>query len=335
MAEVESGQAAIISLQAAGRIATQFAVIEARTRRTALWTPIRTAFVIGRVDGTPVERGETAAELEVQFAEADDLADRRADEAARAAALTEAERRIVHAQEKLGIAQRELAALDQQMLDREEAFLFDYPVVGQQATLASMLAFAERRQELIEFAVALQKQADELDLDEARLAPTIELLEQAEVRFGLNSSEGFTARVQALQSALGRHATAHNDYLRDCRDLETLGVQLRAEFAERDQLNAELASWMGVWPTAVAALGLPASTTPQWASKITTEWAGARGILTAIAQSRQRLVRMDEDEKSLAAGVAALAKRLSIEVPADPVAGERFKIAGAPMKRSA
>lgn len=323
-AEIEAGEAAIASLQAAGRVATQVAVVEARTQRAALWRPIRTAFVEGQTDGTPAARSEAATKFEAQFAEADDLADRRADEAERAAALTEAERRVARAREKLGAAERELAALEQQMQDREAAFVTDYPVIAQQGTLTALLAFAERRQQLLELADSIQKQADELAVDAAQLAPTVELLERAEARFGLNSDDGFAARVQALQSALGRHETAHSSYLRDSRERETLEGQLRAVTAERDRLKEEQAAWTETWPAAVAALGLAASTTPQGASMITTEWAGARGILVAISQTRQRLKRMDEDEKALEVDVTALANGLVIEVPADPVAGAKM-----------
>lgn len=323
-AEIDFGEAAIASLQAAGRVATQAAVGEARAQRAALWTPIRTAFVVGRTDGTPEARGEAATEFEAQLVEADDLADRRADEAERAAALTEAERRVARAREKVGAADGELAALEQQIRDRKAAFLVDYPVIAQHATLAALLAFAERRQQLLELADTIQNQAEELAVDSAQLAPTIELLARAEARFGLSSGDGFAARVQALQSALGRHETAHSGYLRDCREREALDRQSQAAFAERDRLKDERASWSEAWPAAVAALGLPASTTPQAASMITTEWAGARGILTAIAQTRQRLTRMDEDEAALAVEVAALANRLAIEIPADPVAGAKM-----------
>ena len=323
-AEIEAGEAEIASLQDAGRIATQSAIVEARTRRTALWAPIRTAFVEGQAEGTPETRGEAATTFEAQIADADDLADRRADEAERAAALTEAERRVARAKERFRIAERELAALDEQMRDREAAFAADYPITAQHATLAGLLAFAERRQQLLDLAEGLAVQADEIAVDAAQLGPTIELLERAESRLGLPAGAGFAARVQGLQAALARHETAHGDYLRDCRECDSLAGQLKTAAAERDRLRREQAAWEDAWPTAVAVLGLPATTTPQSASAITTEWAGARGVLTAIAQTRQRLNRMDEDEAGLAADVAALAKRLEIEIPSDPVAAAKM-----------
>ena len=323
-AEIEAGEAEIASLQDAGRIATQSAIVEARTRRTALWAPIRTAFVEGQAEGTPETRGEAATTFEAQIADADDLADRRADEAERAAALTEAERRVARAKERFRIAERELAALDEQMRDREAAFAADYPITAQHATLAGLLAFAERRQQLLDLAEGLAVQADEIAVDAAQLGPTIELLERAESRLGLPAGAGFAARVQGLQAAPARHEAAHGDYLRDCRECDSLAGQLKTAAAERDRLRREQAAWEDAWPTAVAVLGLPATTTPQSASAITTEWAGARGVLTAIAQTRQRLNRMDEDEAGLAADVAALAKRLEIEIPSDPVAAAKM-----------
>lgn len=320
-AEIEAGDAEIASLQFASRVATQSAIVEARTRRTALWAPIRTAFIEGQAEGTWETRGEAATTFEAQIADADDLADRRADEAERAAALVEAERRVGRAKERLRIAERERAALEDQMRDREAAFAADYPITAQHATLAGLLAFAERRHQLLELADDLAVQTDEIAVDVAQLGPTIELLVVAESRLGLPAGAGFAARVQALQAALTRHETAHSDYMRDSRERDGLAGQLKTAAAERDRLRREQTAWADAWPAAVAALGLPATTTPQSASAITTEWAGARGILTAIAQTRQRLTRMDEDEAGLAADVAALAKQLEIKIPSDPVAG--------------
>jgi len=324
LAEIESGEGEIAALQATGRIATQTVVVEARSLRTTLWFPIRAAYVDGHTPEDPQARAQAASEFEKQLTDADDLADRRADEAERAAALGEAERRVARAREKLGAAERELSALDQQLRDRETAFLADYPIVGQRPTLAALLDFAERRQQLLDATEAIRAQTDELAIDAGQLAPTIELLGRAETRLGLTGADVLAARVQTLQSALARHEAAHNAYLRDCRDQQGLAGQLKAASTEHNRLKAEQVSWTEAWPTAAAALGLVASTTPQAASAITTEWAGARGVLTAIAQTRQRLVRMDEDEAALALDVAALANQLEVDVPADPVAGAKM-----------
>jgi len=324
LAEIDFGKAEIAALEAAGRIATQAAVVDARSLRTTLWLPIRAAFVDGRTDGNPQARAQAASAFETQLTDADDLADRRADEAERAAALGEAQRRCARAREKLGAAERELSALDQQMRDREAAFLADYPIAEQRQPLAALLDFAERRQQLLEAADAIRIQTDEIAVDAAQLAPIIDLLGRAETRLGLSSDDGFAARVQTLQSALARHETAHNAYLRDDRDRQALAGQLKSISTETDRLNVEQISWEEAWPAAATALGLAASTTPQAASAITTEWAGARGILTAIAQTRQRLARMDEDEAALGVEVTALAERLEIDIPADPVAAAKM-----------
>lgn len=324
LADLAFGETEIAALEATGRIATQAAVVDARALRTTLWLPIRSAFVDGRTNENPPVRAQAASAFEAQLTDADDLADRRADEAERAAALAEAQRRVARAREKLDAADRELSAIDQEMLDREAAFFADYPIAEQRQPLATLLDFAEHRQQLIETADAVRVQTDEIAVDAAQLAPTTDLLASTEARLGLPSGDGFAARVQTLQSALARHETAHNAYARDCRDQQALGSQLKTASNELDRLQAEQVSWDEAWPTAAAALGLAADTTPQAASAITTEWAGARGILTAIAQTRQRLARMDEDEAALALEVAALADRLEIDVPADPIAAAKM-----------
>lgn len=320
LAEIASGEAEIGALEAAGRIATQAAVANARAQRTSLWAPIRTAFVDGSAADDPHVRAGAASAFETQLADADDLADRRADEAERAAALGEALRRIARSREKLAGTERELRALEQQLYGRESLFLADHPITAQRPVLAALLDFSERRQQLLEAANAIQAQGDEIAIDAAQLTPTIELLGLAEVRLGLASHESVALRVAAVQSALARHEA----YLRDDGDRKELGEQLKAILTESDRLASEQSAWEQQWPEAVLPLGLAAETTPQAASAIATEWAAARGILTAIAQARQRLVRMDEDEAALGGDVAAHSERLKIDIPVDPVAGAKM-----------
>jgi uncharacterized protein YhaN len=58
-----------------------------------------------------------------------------------------------------------------------------------------------------------------------------------------------------------------------------------------------------------------------------TEWVGARGVLSAIGLSRQRLRRMDEDESSLGNDATSLTNELEIEAGNDCVVAAQMLLA--------
>lgn len=134
-------------------------------------------------------------------------------------------------------------------------------------------------------------------------------------------------RIQAIQAALTRHEQGHADFLRDRREEQTLQGQLKLTRVELDRLEAEQCEWQSAWPEAIEALGMRAATDPAGAGPLVTEWAGARGVLGAIAQTRHRLDRMEQDEKALADDVAEAARLLQIDVPDDCVAGAKMLMA--------
>jgi uncharacterized protein YhaN len=86
-------------------------------------------------------------------------------------------------------------------------------------------------------------------------------------------------------------------------------------------------AWDAAWPAATGALGLKPAISPTEANSAVTEWVGARGVLSAIGQSRQRLKRMDEDETSLTKGVRSLATELVIEIGEDCVVAAQMLLA--------
>jgi uncharacterized protein YhaN len=127
-------------------------------------------------------------------------------------------------------------------------------------------------------------------------------------------------QVQALSVVLSRHEAEHGDYRRDLRDLDS--GQPPSDRAQQDlaDLNAEQAQWQEDWPAALRALGLDADLPADRAGTLVAEWSSARATLGAIAQTRKRLGRMDEDEATLTAAAAALGAALSIALPENPVA---------------
>jgi hypothetical protein len=251
---------------------------------------------------------------------ADELADRRAAEAERAASLAHALRRVAEAGAAVKAAEAEVTALTAQLQARQAKWSNSFPEVHtRHPELASLLQFAQARQQVLEESEQLREQTNTLAVDEAQLAPTVELLERIEQSRKLDSTLSFAARVSAVQSAISQHEQAHADYTRDVRDRADTSRQHKLVEAELRKLSAAQNAWDAAWPAATSALGLKSDITPADAITAVTEWVGARGILSAIGQARHRLQRMDEDEASLAADVRSLATELAIEVSEDCV----------------
>lgn len=326
--EIATATEEISALQAAGTVATASAIAAARSVRDQAWAPIRSAFIDGSVIGASADRQQDADAFDTRAIEADALADRRAQEAERAASLGLAERRIAAARSAQVAAEGEAAAVEFRLKAREVAFeqsfsaaLSHYPV------LAGLLAFSEQRDQVLRQAEAAQAQQDEIAVDAAQVAPTVELVSQAEARLALSASPSFALRVQTLQSALTRHEQGHADFLRDRREEQALQGQLQLARDELDRLKTEQREWQAGWPAAIEALGMAAGSDPAGAGQLVTEWAGARGVLGAIAQTRHRLKRMDQDEQQLANDVTEAAKSLQIDVPDDCVAAAKMLMA--------
>lgn len=259
---------------------------------------------------------------------ADELADRRAAEAERAASLALALRRIAEARAAITAAEAETAALVTQGEVRIAEWGNSFPqVLVKHPELASLLQFAQARQLVLDESERLRNSANALALEEAQLAPAVELLERIEQSRKLDITLSFAARVSAVQNAISRHEQAHAEYGRDTRDREDLARQHKLVEAEVQQLSDAQAAWDAAWPAATGALGLTPDISPADANSAVTEWVGARGVLTAIGQARQRLKRMDDDETSLAKDVRSLATELAIEIGEDCVVAAQMVLA--------
>lgn len=323
--DIAAGTADITALEASGTVASDEAVREARGSRTLQWAPIRTDFVQGTSSGTEAERVRSADAFEATLDDADTLADRRAEEAERAAALVQAQRRVSEATGALESAAEELATLLRTLKDRTTAFGASFPhAAARHPTLALLLAFAERRVQVMERATSARYQAAALTVDAALLEPAIELAGSAEQRLGLRPVAEFATRMQALVAAHGRHEQRHADHQRESADLVTLRSQATTLQVSLDRMNAEQAAFEVKWPPALIALGVTGPVRLAEAGELLTEWAGARGVLSAIAQTRQRLSRMAEDEFGLGSAVNTLGIELGIETGTDCVAGAQL-----------
>lgn len=323
--DISAATADIASLESEGTIANDEAVSTARSARTAQWTPIRAAYVEGLPSGSEAERLHSVDVYEATLTGADQLADRRAEEAERAASLAQAQRRVAEANRTLDAVEEELSSLSQDLEGRIASFGLAFPsATDRYPILAALLAFVERRAQIIEQAAALRTLSAALSVDAALMEPAIELIGSSELRLGIRPVPEFATRLQALVAAHGRHEQRHADHLRECADVESLRSQRAAVRLELDRLDLEQTGFDAEWPRALADLGVTEATSLMQAGELIGEWASARGVLSAIAQTRQRLSRMEEDEARLSAAVTALGAELGIDVGTDCVAGAQL-----------
>jgi hypothetical protein len=324
--EISTGEAEIGSLQASGTIASDASLAEARTLRADAWRPIKSAYVAGHLPDDATARLAVADDLESAIVSADQLADRRAAEAERAASLALALRRVADARTDVSVAEAEMAALVAQLEMRTGQWGNSFPQVqAKHPELASLLQFAQARQLVLDESERLRTSSNAFAIDVAQLAPTVELLERVEQNRKLDSTLSFSARVSAVQNAISLHEQAHAGYLRDMRDREDFERQHKLVEAFNNCRTHRLPGTRHGLVT--GALGLKPDISPTDANSAVTEWVGARGVLSAIGQTRQRLKRMDEDETNLTKDVSSLATELAIEIGEDCVVAAQMLLA--------
>lgn len=322
----QSGRAAaetIAQLEAAAPVASDEALAEARAARGEAWAPLRAAYLDADVPADPRLRRTSVDAFETGMRGADDLADRRASEAQRAASLAIAREQLASSANATTACDALTGDLRARLQHQFAAFASAFPdATARYPELAGLLAFVDRRSKALDGIDAAQALAVEAEQQMAQLEPQLNLFAAAcrAMKIPDGDGEEFAETVQALCAALTRHETAHADYRRDLRESEALRpTAKRAEDDLADVLAAR-ENWKQQWSTALISLGLDADLAPENGPHLVSEWAGARATLGAIAQTRTRLARMDEDEATLKGEVAALGQALGLSLPEDPLA---------------
>jgi len=320
---IGTAQNMIAQLEGAGRVASDAALADARSARLEAWVPLRAAYLANNLPGDAATRRESVDTFEDALGTADDLADRRASEAERAANLAVARKQLMDSTTEWQGCETLITDLERRRDARKNAWAVAFPeAAARHPELIALLRFADRYEALRKEIEEAQLKARDADRLESELAPLRLLFAQALEVAGIETSDDrpLAAQVQALSVVLSRHEAEHADYRRDLRDLEA--GRPAADRAQRDldDLQAEQARWQEEWPAALSALGLDADLAADRAGTLIAEWSSARATLGTIAQTRTRLSRMDEDEASLRAAAAAIGTALSLALPEDPVA---------------
>ncbi|MDT7532993.1 AAA family ATPase [Sphingobium sp. SA2] len=313
----------IAQLEAAGPVASDEALADARQARASAWSPLRDAYLDADVPADVTVRRAGIDAYEGQVLGADDLADRRAAEAQRAANLAVARQQLATSTSEIAGCGTLIGDLRARLEQRSAAFAQAFPdATTRFPQLAGLLDFVERRAKALDSIAAARGLSDDADRQTTELEPLHSLFDSAQNVMKVSRVEGqaFAVEVQTLCAALGQHETGHADFRRDLRDSETLRPTAKRADEDLADMLAAQQSWQQQWSAALAGLGLDADLAPERAGALVSEWSGARATLGTIAQTRTRLARMDEDEDTLKAAVAALGTTLGLSLPDDPLA---------------
>ncbi|MBY2935667.1 YhaN family protein [Rhizobium leguminosarum] len=326
---VEAGRKAktaredIVRLEAAGLVASDVALADARHARASVWSPLRAAYLDADipVDATVRRTGIEAYENHVR--DADDLADRRAAEAQRAASLALARQQLADSTIEIEACDGLIGNIGARLEGRAAAFSQAFADASVRfPQLAGLANFVERRGQALEAIDAAGKLASDADRLEADLEPLRALFDEARAAMKASRSDGqaFAVAVQTLCVGLGQHETGYADYRRDLRDSEIQQPTATRAVKELAELLTAQQGWQQQWTAALSDLGFDTDLAPERAGTLVSEWSGARATLGTIVQSRTRLARMNEDEERLKAATLALGANLGLSLPDDPLA---------------
>jgi uncharacterized protein YhaN len=322
-ADMDGAQREIDRLHQSGEVPTEAAIKHARTDRETALAPLRSAYLSGRTEGSPEQRGEGVVALDRAVEHADFLTDRRSAEAQRVAALEQQERRRSEAEAAREAAKAEGDRIALAIENRRSGFAALYPdALSKRPELLRLKKFVQERSALLQSLDALEKEAGEVERQAAELSPQLEALGNAETKAGLTPTSEATlaSRVQAVVAAISAHEREHAEYGRDLREHGTASAELAKTRAELKVLEDEDKAWSLAWQAGLAEIGLEPEASFERANAVLREWATAAGELENLAQITRRLQRLTEDEEALAALVKQVADGMELVVPTDPLA---------------
>lgn len=318
---------AIEHLLQAREIPTDASVAKARADREQTWRAIRDRYLSERgedVARRPIEDRKADVDRHRQLMEAaDGLADRKSLEAERVAALDLAHRQKAEAFVAIESLEKQRKALDERQRKDVRAWEEDWPeAVNLQSGLGRLKALVEERGTILERIAALRTLGEEVDQRHAELAPRRWALEQAETQLAVEIGDpaSISQRVSAASRAIKIHDEAYADFRHDEKAIRDVTLRRQGTKASLDALQSAGAGWRAEWAPAVSALGLAESIEPERANEIATQWATANGLLHGLKLTRERLRRMDDDEKELREMIECVACTLDFVLPEDGLA---------------
>ncbi len=317
-----AAHAAVLRLASGAAVASPEAIGDARNVRDQALAPLIASHRAGIADAPLARREQEIASVVGANAEADDLADRRTDDAHRVAALVQQREREEDAKLAQRAAAEGISRLTAQGAANERTFARAYPdATAFEPDPGKLLTLAIERARLIDRANDLQVSLAEADARLSDLEPKRQALALAESQLGAATAgnKSLVERVKTAVAAIKAHDVEHANFVRDGRDIATKEAQrTQSQAALEGHTRAETA-WSASWSEAVAALGLKREVSLDEAEQVMREWATARGELSTAAQTRRRIEQIEADVKALAEDVASCAGELGVTLASDPV----------------
>ena len=311
----------------AREIPTDASIAQARGDREETWQSIRARYLSeggAHVADRPIEDRKADVDRHRQQTEAaDSLADRKSLEAERVAALDLAHRQKAEALIAIESLEKQRTALDEQRRKDVRAWEEAWPeAANRQTDLRRLKGLVEERGTILERLAALRALGEEVERLHAEMAPRRWALEQAQAQLAveIGGSASISERVSAASKAIKIHDDTYADFRHDEKSIRDVTLERQSTKASLDALQSAGADWRTEWAPAVSALGLAESIEPERANEIATQWATASGLLHGLKLTRERLRRMDDDEKELAEKIETVACTLDFVLPEDGVA---------------
>tara|TARA_R110000787_G_scaffold7430_2_gene25393 strand:- start:1930 stop:5412 length:3483 start_codon:yes stop_codon:yes gene_type:complete len=307
---------------------TPAAVTEARSDRDSVWDNLRSYYLDAPDEGwsrpPQDQRNKEASKFEHSRDAADALVDRRGAEAQRLADIASTEREKFEADNDVDHALQTIDDLKQRLSANQQAWSKLWPdAFAIERDLRLLLALTEARGSLI----AQQSELELLSAGRSQLKVEVEtlgnLLNQVEASSPPDPGASTAVRVQRAVAVLKAHDDQYGDYRRDADEIAKLVAREGRRQQEIEGFAEKQRKWTAVWLQAVSKLGLPDSVTPQKATEVATEWAGAAGVFSAIRITATRIQRIKEDDQKLEGAIGEFRKRFGAELPDDAVASAR------------
>jgi uncharacterized protein YhaN len=308
-------------------VPTDASIARARGDREETWQAISDRYLseVGeRVASRPIEDRKADVDRHRQQTEAaDGLADRRSLEAARVADLDFAQRQKAEALIAIESLEKQRTALDDQWRKGVRAWEEAWPeAVNRQSDPGRLKALVEDRGTILECSAVLRELGFEVLRLRAEMAPRRWALEQVEAKLAVQVGDAALVleRMSAASKAIKIHEDAYVDYRQDEKAIRDVTFRRQMIKASLDDLHKADANWRAVWAPAVSALGLAELLEPDHANEIATQWATTGGLVGGLRLTRERLRRMDDDEKEFHERVEAVAGMLDFVLPDDCLA---------------
>ena len=310
-------------LSQGGVPATNELVRAAREARGQALEPLREAYRAGRWNAADDARARDVDKADRAIATADDLVDRRAAEAQRAAEHAQALRLSEAAATRKLAARSEVERLKVLIAARTEALATAFPIATKLYPEPRALEdAASRREATLTTTDEANIQLGQVQAAESLLSGPLELLVHVEQTAGIDPKEGVTLgdRVRKALAAIAAHEEAYADFKRDLVKLEKDHIEFQGAKERLDTLKAAEIEWNSAWAVALPKLGLDPKISLDDAAAAAMEWAAAEGVLTTLTTTRRRLARMDEDEAAVIQNADALGRRLGLQLPENALA---------------